>query len=176
MGAVSSKSRPSKSMRVATIFTGVAAATVGMTQVANAQDVTHAAHKPTSKRIGHQLRPASQVLTGRMQSDEFCHFTTGNSHPNWLHVFWYNSQFMKQDSECYGFSGFAFSPPTVGITYMCGGNNYGSLFGHSDDRKKSWVFNYGPGTTYAYLDKSSLYQVHISRWAGNDKCPDGFPP
>jgi hypothetical protein len=43
MGAASSKSRPRKSMRVATIFTGVAAATVGMTQVANAQGAAYPA-------------------------------------------------------------------------------------------------------------------------------------
>jgi hypothetical protein len=36
MDAASSKLRPRKSMRVATIFTGVAAVTVGVTQVANA--------------------------------------------------------------------------------------------------------------------------------------------
>ena len=52
------KSRTRKSMRVASVFTGVAAATVGMTtQAANAQDAAHPAANPSKlPRLPVQVR------------------------------------------------------------------------------------------------------------------------
>jgi hypothetical protein len=56
-----------------------------------------------------------------------------------------------------------------GVTYECGGNNHGSLFGYNDGN--TWQFVFGPGTTYAHLNKTSLDTVSIWSWTGNDKCP-----
>jgi hypothetical protein len=57
MDAAGSKSRTRKLMRVATTFTGVAACTAGMVQVANAQDFTQAA----VKHVGRTARPAVEA-------------------------------------------------------------------------------------------------------------------
>jgi hypothetical protein len=168
MDAVSSKSKPRKSMRVATVFTGVAAATVGMAQAAGAQDVANAAHKPASGHIARQVRPASQYKYGSIRSVFECGYP--GTDPNWLHVDWYNNSLQTGESICYGYKGFMVSPPTVGISAECGGNNHGSLLGYSDNATKEWVYDFGPGTTYRHLNKGSLYQVAIWSWTGNDKC------
>jgi hypothetical protein len=173
MDAVSTKPKHSKSMRVATVFTGVAAATVGMTQVANAQDVTHAAHNPVSKHIARRMRPATaRTFFGSIQSFEAC----GVSEPSrpatdftWLHLYWWDASHDTSSSACYGFKGQIISPPGFGVTYECGGNNYGSLDGYNADGKL-WYFDYHPGTTYAHLNKGSLWQVAIWSWSGHDKC------
>jgi hypothetical protein len=168
MGAVSSKSKPRKSMRVATIFTGVAACTVGVTQVANAQDVTHAAHKASAKHIGRQLRPEVSRF-GSIRSNSGCVYKDAD--PTWVHAYWWDASQDTSLSMCYGFKGDIVSPPGVGITYECGGNNHGSMLGYSDNGNKQWLYDYGPATTYTHLNKGSLYQIGIWSWTGTDKCP-----
>jgi hypothetical protein len=167
MDAAGSTSKRKKSMRVATIFTGVAACTAGMTQVANAQDVTHAAYKPTSKHIGGQVRPAATRF-GSIRSTSGCVNKGVDSH--WVHAYWWDASLDTSLSMCYGYQGDVVSPPGRGITYECGGNNHGSLLGYSDNGTKEWYIDYGPGTTYAHLNKASLYQIGVWSWAGTDKC------
>jgi hypothetical protein len=171
MDTESGKAKRRKSMRVATIFTGVAACTVGMTHAANAQDATH---KPTSRHIGRQARPATEIRYGAIASSSNC--TLKNDvNPTWLHLWWSDGPAYDPPLTpeiCYGGRGSVYSPPTVGVTFECGGNNYGSLIGYSDGGKKEWIFNYHPGTTFAYLDKGSLWEVAIWSWKGADKCAD----
>lgn len=167
------KSKPRKSMRVATIFTGVAAATVGMTQVATAQEVAHSAAKPASRHIARQMRPAiaPEFKYGSIRSSGGCAITdTGHpaTHGTWLHLDWLVTSFGQSFSECYGYKGFIISPPGFGVTYECGGNNYGSLYGYSGT--KEWNDYYTPGRGYIHLNKKSLYQVAIWSWTGNDTC------
>lgn len=175
MGAVSSKSKSGKSKRVATVFTGVAAATVGMTQVANAQDVAHAAHKAASRHIARQMIPATAtaIRYDSIRSASVCAYSDIGRpaiHPTWVHLWWWSAPVDTSYSECYGYKGFIISPPGFGVTGECGGNNYGSLWGFSDNGKREWHFNFHPGTTYAHLNKGSLYGVAINSWAGTDKC------
>ena len=167
MGVASSKSRTRKSMRVATLFTGAAAATVGMTQVANAQETAHSAAKPSSKHIGRAMRPDAAATT--IESAVAC--GAGRSHGNWLHVsttvyLQYGSYFYT--SFCYGFKGTIYSPQGTGARAECGGNNYGYLAGYV--KAGAWALSFKPGTTYRAVNKSHLSTVHISSWKGTDAC------
>jgi hypothetical protein len=159
MDAVNSKSMPRKSMRVATIFTGVAACTVGVTQVANAQD----AAKNTSKHIGRTIRPAGRV-NGSIRYVTDCGLKGIDG--TWLHL---EMSRLNSPSFCYGFRGEYASPPGIGVFQECGGNNHGWLAGHYQDGSH-WSLHYGPGTAYHYLDAYSLSNVIINSWTGHDAC------
>jgi hypothetical protein len=172
MNAVSAK--PRRRMRVATIFTGVAAATIGMTQVANAQAIHPANaqdHRPTNMRGIRGMRPAGR-LSGSIRSSIDC---TGNAkEPHWLHISTtyvtppINSSHVV--SDCFGFKGYYESPPGIGAFAECGGTNHGYLYGSKGSHSTS--FAYGPGTTYHALGWSHLYVVIIKSWTGNDACPE----
>ena len=136
MDAARTKSRPRRSMRVATIFTGVAAATVGMTQVANAQDAAHPAAKQASKHIGRSIRPAGRY-DGSIRVVSGCH--EHGTDKNWLHLSTgYYTTGNTQTSWCYGYKGAYESPPGVGVNRECGGNNHGYLAGTNDGRSAPW--------------------------------------
>jgi hypothetical protein len=113
-------------MRVATIFTGVAAATVGVTQVANAQDAAHPAAKQTSKHIGRAMRPASAIF-GSIRSAAHC--ALSGTDKTWLHVstITYFSDGYGYTSLCFGFKGIFDSPLFTGIRAECGGITTDSL-------------------------------------------------
>lgn len=154
-------------MRVATLFTGFAAATVGMTQMANAQDTAHTAAKPSSKHIGRAIRLDAADTT--IESVFAC--GAGRSHGNWLHVSTtiyqeYGSYFYT--SFCFGFEGTKYSPSGTGVRTECGGNNYGYLAGYV--KGVPWAVSFKPGTKYAAINKSHLSTVHISSWKGTDAC------
>jgi hypothetical protein len=138
-------------MRVATVFTGVAAATVGVTQVANA------AIRPAGRYAG-SIREASNC--GERGIDKA-----------WLHVSTtsYGDLVTLYVSDCFGFKGTWLSPPNTGINAECGGGNFGYLIGRYD-KGGSWVANFGPATTYHKLSKSHLSTVAIDSWSGNDTC------
>lgn len=166
-----SKPKPRKSMRVATIFTGVAAATVGMAPVANAQGATPAAHKSTPRHSARQLRRAAVPASshyGRIQISPWCAEPASSpAHPHWLHV-WVGSPRGEggREMDCYGYTGTWFSPPGIGISSECGGNNFGVLAGSGG----AWDFHFHQGTTYHGLFKRNWDVLGISGWAGNDKC------
>jgi hypothetical protein len=171
MGAASGESKPRKSMRVATIFTGVAAATFGMAQAANAQDATHPAAKNTSKHIGQTIRPAGRV-SGSIRYATNCYHQS-RSHPNWLHTStWFllpdTGGDLEVNSVCFGYAGIYMSPPGTGIRAECGGTNKGYLDGSKNDTFLSTRF--GPGTTYRTLDWSHLDDVVIDSWTGTNQC------
>ena len=156
-------------MRVATVFTGVAAATVGMTQVANAQDAARPDVGPSSKHIGRAIGPAAADADS-IRSAIAC--GANGSHPTWTHVSttWYTGEGYEYTSLCFGFKGILYSPPFTGMRAVCGGNNHGALVGYYDDGG-SWVLNFTPGRGYYKWDKSHLNNVTIYSWTGNDTCP-----
>jgi hypothetical protein len=154
MRDISPKPRPRRAMRVATIFTGVAACTVGTTQVANA-------HTRPAVPAGH---------TGSIRLAHDC-AVNGIDH-EWLHVSNPSSPAPTVPfvaSNCFGFKGAYYSPPGVGINAECGGNNFGYLLGYKTDGD-SWSFHYGPGTRYHTLKESHLDTVTIYSWSGTDTC------
>jgi len=166
MDAASSKSRSKRSMRVATIFTGVAACTVGAaTQVANAQDAAHRAARHTSTRAG-RAEPDSRVY-GSIRYAYLC--GARGSDRTWLHYATYDSYYTPDTSWCFGYFGLSESPPGVGIYSQCGGNNHGLLVGVTAAGHK-WSTSFGPGTTYRKLNEAHLTAIFINSWTGNDKC------
>jgi hypothetical protein len=152
-------------MRVATIFTGVACAVGGATQVANAQDAGHTAARHMSEHAGRAI-PNSPVY-GSIRSAYLCGLR--GSHQNWLHYAAYYSYYTPNTSFCFGYKGLSESPPGVGIYSECGGNNHGLLVGVTTAGRK-WSTGFGPGTTYRKLDEAHLTAIYINSWTGNDKC------
>jgi hypothetical protein len=138
-----------KALRVATIFTGAAASTVGAT-------AAHAAPAAQSgRRLGGSIR-------------ESTHCGAQNKDTEWLHLIPYNSL----TSRCYGFGG-SYSPTgEAGVQAVCGGNNHGYLAGLPAGTRPSWSFGFGPGTGY---DENVMHPhlgfIVISKWTGTDKCP-----
>jgi hypothetical protein len=170
MDAASGKSRPRKSMRVATIFTGVAACTFGAaTQVANAQEAAPHAAAQTLKDAGRAI-PDSAVY-GSIRSTYLC-FRRGIN-KTWLHYAAYYSYDSPVGSWCVGYKGLLESPAGVGIYSECGGNNHGLLVGTTAAGRK-WSTGFGPGTTYRKLNEAHLTAIYVNSWTGNDKC--GKPP
>jgi hypothetical protein len=159
------KTRAKKSMRVATIFTGVAACTAGVTQVANAQEVAHADVRPTAHNAGGTVRPAGR-LSGNIE------YSWGCVDPNWFTAWVHlGSPDAVEDPVCFGNKGIYGSPPGTGLVSQCGGTNHGFLEGAKAGRSVST--NYGPGNTFRYLGWSHWYDIGIWSWTGNDTCGIG---
>jgi hypothetical protein len=141
---VTASSKPKRSMRVATIFTGIAACTTaGMAHGAAAQA---AATKAASRVSGNiQERTCEGVNT------------------TWLHVL------SEASHRCFsfGFDGTSIPTNEIGLLAQCGGNNYGWFLSLRNQNS----ITFGRGTTYRYLDWPHLSYVHISGWGGNDTCP-----
>jgi hypothetical protein len=152
-------------MRVATIFTGVAACVVGGTQVANAQEVRPAGTQDI-QGYGQAALPG-WVYSGYITSAIACG-NAGVDKP-WLHVSTTNPQTNKITSLCFGNQGRSVSPRFVGARAECGGTNHGVLTGFKNS--SSVYFKFGPGTTYAKLSWSHLNTVYIGSWTGTDQCP-----
>jgi hypothetical protein len=158
-------------MRVATVFTGVAACTAGAAQVANAQDAAHTATRHASKHAGRAIADGRSYGSIRMNSD--C--ANQNIDPHWLHVSAYTGfgePYPQYQSNCYGYFGLWNSPPGVGIVAQCGGNNHGLLVGTTAAGNK-WSAGFGPGTTWRMLNEAHLYGIFINSWTGNDACGKG---
>ncbi len=160
-----------KSMRVATIFTGVAA-TVGVTQAADAQAAPSTTVKPASRHTGQVVRPAGHRISGSIQYYESCASGVRHAvvHPTWLHVSTAHSggYGLIGVSVCFGFKGIYSSPPGTGMQAECGGNNYGYIDGTNKGRTVS--IHFGPGTTYRNVTWSHYDDVLITSWKGNDTC------
>jgi hypothetical protein len=172
MTSGSTRSRTKKTLRVATMFTGVAALTVGVTQAANAEDVAHALTRPALK--DNAIRPNARAY-GNIKDYEDCAFH--HVDPTWVHVataLWEytnsGNQYIDR-SVCFGGAGTYSSPPGRGMYGECGGNNYGTIAGYENGLYVG--FNFKPGTKYAWFSPSwSHYDtVVISKWAGTDTCP-----
>lgn len=144
-----SASKPSgKTMRVATMFTGVAAATVAMGQTAKAG-----------------------VYSGSIRPAYSC--TNRHIDPTWVHVgtFVYNNPTSPSlEVDCYGGHGTYLSPRGHGLIALCGGNNHGFVTGFSTRSPLGYFINFGPRTTYWFPSRTSLYDVTIYSWTGADQC------
>jgi hypothetical protein len=156
MDAASSKSRTRKSMRVATIFTGVAACTGGMTQAAHAQAIRPETTARPATAVYGSIRWVLNCAQDNKDS-HFMHYSTVISSP-----------YQFRGSICFGFKGSDYSPPGIGVRYECGGNNHGFVEGTNGGRFES--YNFGPGNGYHALFWSHLDGVDINSWTGADKC------
>jgi hypothetical protein len=134
--------RSRRTMRVATVFTGIAACTAIGAPKAFASS-------------GHRI-------TGSIREVNSCSHPANNNpiDSTWLHVNSKNSNVQR----CYGFKGDYSPAGEVGIGTQCGGNNYGFL------SATSWFITFGEGITFRYLGHPHLDTVYISGWAGDDKC------
>jgi hypothetical protein len=171
------RTKTGKSMRVATLFTGVAAMTVGLTQAANAQGDAKPVAKSALKhsaRVGQTIRPYASRESGSIQYDDNC--GNARTHPNWQRTAVASpvspnnpdGSYGTGMSVCVGFKGTLASPPGIGAYSECGGNNHGWLDG--ENKGKAVNFHFLPGTTYANVDWSHLYVVVIDSWTGTDTC------
>jgi hypothetical protein len=149
---------PRRPMRVATIFTGVAACTVGMTQVATAQDIRPQATARPAGAIYGDIKYVSKCAYKGVDGTDL-HVSTSWPMPYSNVVF----------SDCFGERGEYLSPVGIGVREACGGNNHGWLTGVNAGRSQSYWF--APGTTYHTIFWSHLYVVDINSWSGRDTCP-----
>jgi hypothetical protein len=154
MDAVSSKTK--RSMRVATLFTGVAACTAAMALGGTAQAATHTTVKHTPKGTRGTAGPAYRT-SGNIREVTSCGSNT------WLHV----QSEPNRHSFCFGFAGTSVPTNEVGVYAQCGGNNYGWLDWPGGDD----FVTYGPGSTYRKLNWAHLSYVHLSSWSSfNTTC------
>ena len=165
MRLAGAKSR--RTLRVATVFTGVAAVAVGMAQAANAQDGAAPAAKQASRHLGRAISQAVRI-DGSIRSVVNCAFL--NEDPTWLHISTINSGFGHYISVCFGYKGIMESPPGSGMYAECGGNNKGYIDGESGGGTIEST-SFGPGTTYRKVHMSHYDDVLITGWTGDDKCP-----
>ncbi len=161
--------KPSKkTMRVATVFTGVAASAVAMGQTANAQDAAlHPGATHASKHVGRTTRAAVPAVaeSGSIRAAYSCNYR--NIDHTWVHIWTevYNVPYQESlVADCYGGKGTYLSPRGHGAIGMCGGENHGFLTGTTSG--EYWVYDFTAGTKYIPLSKGSLYAIDIEGWAG----------
>jgi hypothetical protein len=156
-----------RTLRVATVFTGVAAVAVGMAQAANAQDAAQPAAKQTTTLPGRAIGEAVRI-SGSIRSAWNCHYF--GEDPSWLHVSTLADSYGPYMSACFGGKGIMHSPPGSGLFAECGGNNKGYINGNSNGGTIESV-GFGPGTTYRKVYMAHYDDVVITGWTGADKCP-----
>jgi hypothetical protein len=152
MSTATRRATSRKAMRVATVFTGAAAAAVAYAPAALAAP----GHAPAQ---GHTALANGKTGGARTAIEsKGC----GASDVHWLHV-QYNSPF-RVLCKAFGFAGVK----DVGQLTMyaqCGGNNYGNLF------TQEGVVSFGPGNTYrSFTYGKYLSAVSIYYWNGTDQC------
>jgi len=100
-----------KAFRVATIFTGVAAATAGFA--------------PTA--IAGPVGPVGPKISGRLDGTtvEACN----NNTTQWVHMYYPKAD--HHGPECFGGVGTIPIRPGIRFAGLCAGNNYGSFYGVS---------------------------------------------
>jgi hypothetical protein len=158
-------------MRVATIFTGAAAAAAfGPAAAAagghaagtghQARTVDKAPAVPGIYGITNVVRPdTSERLSGSIRMTGFCSTTS-----HWVHL----EAAANEVDYCWGYKGLWYWNPAFKIYAECGGNNYGWLY-----RLDGSVFSFHQGTTYRrWTNGINLSAIRISGWAGNDACPE----
>lgn len=154
MDAVSSK--PKRSMRVATLFTGIATCAAGMAYAGTAQAATHTTVDHAQKLTPRTVKPAGRNVSGSIQEVSEC----GNN--TWVHVL----SAVNLRSICFGYRGTTSASNETGAAAECGGNNYGWM----DSVRGYRIFSFREGTTFATLNWPHLSYVHISGWKGTDVC------
>jgi hypothetical protein len=140
-------------MRVATVFTGAAAAAVAFAPGAMAAP----GH---TQAPGHPARAAgkARALAPDIRS-------SGCTTNTWLHVEYFSP--FRELCKAFGFAG-KMTPlgAPLEMSAQCGGNNFGTIFWSGGRRT-----TYGPGTTYREFPiVESVSAVSITHWQGTDKC------
>jgi hypothetical protein len=146
-------------MRVATTFTGAAAAAVALNPAAMAATGKAEAH--ATNQLRRAVTHGNRRLSGSIREGDCT-----NSH--WMHLEQpYNS------GECFGYHGLLDLSPYPNARAYCGGNNSGIFWG-SGPGNNSYYWFY-QGKTYAHLPKTSPYfyvrEIGIIAWKGEDTCP-----
>jgi hypothetical protein len=166
-GITKTASRRRKAMRVATVFTGAAAAAVTFAPTAMAD--TGQVAQPAGRTMA--LRPLDRrgPVYGSIKEAASC----GNT-PHWVHLDGWDPNGITGGSfrtACFGFKGlYDMSSGIAGhpwlVTAECGGNNHGFL---NYNYANAQSFNVG--TYYRNEHSLSMNSVFIGGWAGNDTCP-----
>jgi hypothetical protein len=159
-----------KAMRVATVFTGAAAvgafAPAAVAAVGHEAGTGHQARAvdkaPALPRVHgttHGIRPDfSGRESGSIRLSRFC-----SQVPHWVHM----QSYSLKNSYCYGFKGLWEWDPAAKMYGECGGNNFGYLYPDGGN-----AFSFHQGTTYRrWTNGIKLFDIRISGWSGNDKCP-----
>jgi hypothetical protein len=143
-------------MRVATCFTGAAAAAVAFAPAALAAPGHAPAQGHTALVNGTTRAMGPDVHSGSIRS-KGCNTTD----VHWLHIS-YASLFRSKLCKAFGFRGFM--TVSQDMTKQCGGNNYGTIF------TSKGGLSFGPGNTYRNVKRKSISGVSIYQWKGTDKC------
>jgi hypothetical protein len=145
-------------MRVATVFTGAAAAAVAFTPGAMAAT----GHTPAE---GHPARATGTTHTTGPDVHSKSIRSAGCTTNTWLHI-QYSSTF-RTLCKAFGFKG-RMTPAhePLAMNAQCGGNNYGVIYYGGNK-----TVTFGPGTTYRTFNSFRyVSEVAISRWNGTDEC------
>jgi hypothetical protein len=159
MKAGTRKAAPRKAMRVATIFTGAAAAAT----------FAPAAMAGTGHAAGtdNQARTDGKTLTslwlgGRPLDNGWGSIRSSGRCPNahWVHLEW-----SRGVPDCFGYRGQLRFGTEKPVSHECGGTNKGVLFSTRGS------IPFGPGTGYrGFPVKTEAISIYIGSWTGNDKC------
>jgi hypothetical protein len=140
-------------MRVATVFTGAAAAAVAFAPAALATP-GHAPAQGHTALVNGTTRSASSNTAIRSAG---CNATD----VHWLHIE-YASVFRSKLCKAFGFKGVF--KDSQDMYAQCGGNNFGNIYGSKGD------LSFGPGNTYRNFTRRQISEVSIYHWSGNDQC------
>jgi hypothetical protein len=159
-----SKRAPRKAMRVATVFTGVAACAAAFVPTANAHALGRPARHPALK-----VKPET---TG-IRSVANC----GSKDATWFRAYWTIPYDSSPQSVCVGYAG---KMRIAGHDYWgyCGGNNRGSIT-HSIDDTIGHTKGFTPSNSIYYFRSKFGYpgsvdlisSVAITKWSGSEQCP-----
>jgi len=153
MSTATRRAASRKAMRVATCFTGAAAAAVAFAPAALAAPGNAAAQ-------GH-----TGLVNGKTQAvrPDITSKGCGASDVQWLHIS-YASMIRSHLCKAFGFTGY--KADGQDMQAQCGGNNYGTIFS-----AKGTDIGFGPGNTYrAFNPRKNISGVSIYYWSGKDKC------
>jgi hypothetical protein len=153
MSTATRKATSRKAMRVATVFTGAAAAAVAYAPAALAAP-GHAPAQGRTALVNGKTQAAGPRTTIQSKG-------CGTSDVHWLHLE-YASLFRSKLCKAFGFAGFK----TVAQDFYaeCGGNNYGTIYW------KTGSLGFGPGNTYRSVTERDISGVSIYSWKGTDHC------
>jgi hypothetical protein len=142
-------------MRVATVFTGAAAAAVGFAPAALAAP-GHAAAQ------GHPARANARAQA--MRPDTGSIRSTGCTTNTWVHIE-YSTLFITDYCRAIGFEGrMKLKSAPLAMNAQCGGNNVGTIYYDGGGS-----LSYGQGTTYRPV-YHSVSSVSILYWKGTEQC------
>jgi hypothetical protein len=159
-----SKRAAGKTMRVATVFTGVVGAAV-LTAPVNAQGTT--------------FMPGRPALTAKPENTRsgLCHNTS-----HWFALYGYQYPDEAAPSYwCYGGvdplgTNFALPRPFKAVAF-CGGNNVGFFSGYTKSGKYRYDQRFRQSSNFYFFKAPkfpgsyfTVSQLHISAWTGNQSC------